>query len=359
VPARRNGGELPPGGAQAVTDIAHIAAAPGGAVERADALLGALRRLMPFDASFVALLHPERREHLSLVRSGYDERTCAYLDGPVWMDDIELLGLREARSPIRLCDFPVRPEAVHCWAEYLVPAGFREGLGVGLFTSDGRYLGVLGLHSVSAVPVTDAVRDLVGMLAPLLAHAVDPMREAGAVAGLVHDAVAGIALTDGGAVLPLPGLPGHPLLAAGSPVLAVVAAGRSTGEGRLQTSFLCPGLTDGRADHHLRITLLAMPPGDLPYEVTTVVVVSPPGDLYGLTSRELEVLGLLVEGWPNQPIAAGLEITERTVAAHVEHIMVKLAAPSRTVAAVSALRLGLFVPRLLHHGALSGDPADR
>jgi DNA-binding CsgD family transcriptional regulator len=354
VPARRSGDVLPPGRAHTVSDIAHIAAAPGSAPDRAEALLEALRAVIPFEASFVALLRPERREHLSLVRSGYDQRTCVFLDSPGWMDDIELVGLQRTRPPIRLCDLPVPAEAVPTWSEYLAPAGFREGLGVGLFTPDGRYLGMLAMHTDNAVPATDAVRDMVGMLAPLLAHAVDPMRQVGAIAGVVHDAVAGVVLTDGGTALPLPGLPGHRLLVAGSPLLA--ASRRPAGEGTAHTSFLCPDVTDDGSGTHLRVTVLALPPGSPLYSIAAVMV-SPPGDLHGLTPRELEVLGLLVEGWPNHAIAADLGITDRTAAAHVEHIVAKLGAPSRTLAAVSAWRLGLFVPRMLHRGPLPGEPA--
>jgi DNA-binding NarL/FixJ family response regulator len=74
------------------------------------------------------------------------------------------------------------------------------------------------------------------------------------------------------------------------------------------------------------------------------VLVSPPGDLRGLTPRELDVLGLLVEGTSNVAIARALVVAPRTVAAHLEHILVKLAAPSRTLAAVRAQQAGLFVP---------------
>jgi DNA-binding NarL/FixJ family response regulator len=81
-----------------------------------------------------------------------------------------------------------------------------------------------------------------------------------------------------------------------------------------------------------------------PQYVIAVVLLSPPGDLYGLTDRELEILGLLVQGWPNRRIAAALFIAQRTVAAHLEHILPKLGAPTRTLAAVRALRLGLYVP---------------
>jgi DNA-binding NarL/FixJ family response regulator len=63
-----------------------------------------------------------------------------------------------------------------------------------------------------------------------------------------------------------------------------------------------------------------------------------------LTSRELEVLGLLVRGWSNARIAATLTVTVRTVESHVEHILTKLRVTSRTMAAVRALRQGLFIP---------------
>ena len=72
--------------------------------------------------------------------------------------------------------------------------------------------------------------------------------------------------------------------------------------------------------------------------------ISPGGDLRGLTPRELEVLGLLVEGYANQEIAQALVVAPRTVAAHLEHILVKLGASSRTLAAVRAERAGLYVP---------------
>jgi DNA-binding NarL/FixJ family response regulator len=67
-------------------------------------------------------------------------------------------------------------------------------------------------------------------------------------------------------------------------------------------------------------------------------------DLHGLTQRELEVQGLLVEGYSNQEIARTLVVAPRTVAAHLEHVLGKLGAPTRTLAAVRAERDGLYVP---------------
>jgi len=62
-----------------------------------------------------------------------------------------------------------------------------------------------------------------------------------------------------------------------------------------------------------------------------------------LTSRELEVLRLMAEGLPNKTIAARLGISEHTVKFHVNAVMGKLAAESRTEAVVRATRLGLIL----------------
>lgn len=60
-----------------------------------------------------------------------------------------------------------------------------------------------------------------------------------------------------------------------------------------------------------------------------------------LTPREIEVLGLLSEGLPNKAIAARLGISEHTAKFHVNAILGKLGAESRSEAIVRAARLGL------------------
>jgi DNA-binding NarL/FixJ family response regulator len=57
-----------------------------------------------------------------------------------------------------------------------------------------------------------------------------------------------------------------------------------------------------------------------------------------LTPREREVLTLLVEGLTHKEIAERLVITPRTVAKHIEHILVKLGVHSRAQAVAVALR---------------------
>ncbi len=60
------------------------------------------------------------------------------------------------------------------------------------------------------------------------------------------------------------------------------------------------------------------------------------------TPRELEVLGLLAEGLTNRAIGVRLGITENTAKFHVQAVLSKLGASSRTEAVVQATRLGLL-----------------
>ena len=62
-----------------------------------------------------------------------------------------------------------------------------------------------------------------------------------------------------------------------------------------------------------------------------------------LTPREHEVLQLLAEGLPNKAIARKLGISEHTVKFHINAILGKLGAGSRTEAVVLATRLGLVL----------------
>lgn len=67
------------------------------------------------------------------------------------------------------------------------------------------------------------------------------------------------------------------------------------------------------------------------------------GPVEELTAREQEVLQLLAEGLPNKAIARRLGISEHTVKYHVNAILGKLGAQSRTEAVVLATRLGLVL----------------
>ena len=74
---------------------------------------------------------------------------------------------------------------------------------------------------------------------------------------------------------------------------------------------------------------------------------STPARRFGLTGRELAVLGLLSQGRSNPEIAAALFISPKTASVHVSNILRKLGVTTRVQAATVAERAGL----------LAGDPA--
>jgi len=61
-----------------------------------------------------------------------------------------------------------------------------------------------------------------------------------------------------------------------------------------------------------------------------------------LTPREMDVLEMLAEGMSNKAIAHGLSISEHTAKFHVNSILGKLRAGTRTEAVTRGIRLGLI-----------------
>ena len=61
-----------------------------------------------------------------------------------------------------------------------------------------------------------------------------------------------------------------------------------------------------------------------------------------LTPREYQVLRLLAEGHANKAIAAELKVTENTIKFHVNAVLGKLGAQSRTEAVTRAVRQGII-----------------
>jgi hypothetical protein len=330
--------------AQVVVEVAGIAATAASLEERAQALLDVLCRVMPSEATWLALRDPERGTHTPLATRGHADPLRAYFQTPAAETEVELLGLNRRRPPMLVRDLPVPPGELQAWTDHLWPAGFRGGLAAGLFTDDGRHLGFLSLLTDAPERPSDADRDLIGVLTPLIAHAVDRMRTPTAAASIVHDAVGGVVLTRGGEALALPGLPPHPLLVRGAPALRVAAARLSNGG--THATFLCPDNGGQAGTRLVRVTVLGCARPHLDH-LLAAVTVSPPGSLRGLTRPQLQLLGLLIEGWPDPRIAAALDATESDIADRVGPILTAFDAPDRSTAAVRAEREGLYLPGVL------------
>ncbi len=62
----------------------------------------------------------------------------------------------------------------------------------------------------------------------------------------------------------------------------------------------------------------------------------------GLTPREVEVLGLIARGRSNRDVARELQLAEKTVGNHVEHIYAKIGCSTRAEASLFAMKHGLL-----------------
>ena len=83
---------------------------------------------------------------------------------------------------------------------------------------------------------------------------------------------------------------------------------------------------------------------------------------YGLTTRELEILQLIVDGKSNKEIAAQLDLSANTVAVHRANIMDALGIHKTAELVVYAIRNGLVnIPRIAGHScsAWGESPAPR
>jgi DNA-binding CsgD family transcriptional regulator len=335
-----------------VTTLARIAASGDPLPSRAVALLMALRSAVPFDAAWLAFSDDRRSRYVSLASLDLNDDIADFFRDSAMAKVFGATDSSRDGLPVTRSDLPRTPsERGSVWFDCLDPAGIHESLSVVLSVREGRHVGLLVLLFRSRTPCSRATRRRLAALAPALALGIDPMPCLLAISRVVRGVTAGTLLRSDGLTEVLPGLDGDLLLAVGSPVLAV--ASRRLGDGLLYSSFLWPlggGFAPGG---HARITVVAAPE-DVPAVLTGVALVSPTQNVHGLTPRELEVLGLVIAGCSNHEIAEALVVAPRTVAAHIEHLLVKLDVSSRTTAAVRAEREGLYVPTL--HGSWYGEP---
>jgi len=315
--------------------LAETATSAGTTSERAHTLLEVLRRIVPFDGAWLALADPLGQGHHGLASVDLDVQAVELLSGALAARDLAFSGVNRARATAIPSDRPERPTP-----SQIPEARIPEALTLALAAPARRHVGVLALLTGSRMTPLPAARRRLDRLAPVLAHGIDPMRSLIGAARLVRGATAGVVLRADGGCLALPGLPTNALLLPRSPVMA--AARERIREGQVHSSFLWP-VGGPHTSAHVRITVLTAP-DDAPPGLTGTALLSAASDVHGLTPREMEVLGLLVEGYSNHEIARALVVAPRTVATHLEHVLGKLGATTRTRAAVRAERDGLYVP---------------
>jgi DNA-binding NarL/FixJ family response regulator len=98
-------------------------------------------------------------------------------------------------------------------------------------------------------------------------------------------------------------------------------------------------LTKDVRHHELVRTIRAVFAGETCLPATLVNSELPPPCL---SAREIQVLYLIVSGFPNKQIAYELNIADATVKNHVKHILSKLRVQDRTQAATAAIQRGII-----------------
>ncbi len=69
-----------------------------------------------------------------------------------------------------------------------------------------------------------------------------------------------------------------------------------------------------------------------------------PAEELHLSERERQILSQLAAGLSQEEIAAALFISSKTVATHIQHVLLKLNVRSRAQAVAAAYRLGIAIP---------------
>jgi hypothetical protein len=319
-------------------EMAQIAAIAGSVEQRADALLGCLRGAIPYTAAWIAVRDPETRIHRRVGSNGDTDALTRYFALPEADDEVEALGLNRLQPPVAASALPIPMAETRAWGQYLLPAGFVDGLAMALFTVDGRHLGFITLLTGDPRHRPASYSGLLAGLRPIVVKALDRLPSFATVADLTGDVLGGVAITRAGRGVRIPGLPTHPLLAEGSAALAVarryaIAAGTVAtfltqwGGGVLRVSVL--DCRDEAVDH-LRSLVLIHPAA---------------GDAAHLRVSDVRLLGALVEGWDADRIRATTGLSDPS--GHARQLARDLALPSTEALVRHAAREGLHLPPLL------------
>jgi DNA-binding CsgD family transcriptional regulator len=325
-------GSGPCTGVAAVSRIAAVTASAEPVRDQAEEILDVVHRIFPFEAAIVSCVDAvhSSRSH-ALASRGYSAEFTEYLVGEDWHAEcVAPFGVPRNGWPCREADLPVDPMSLDGIIKGRA-LNLNEGLLSGLVNSAGRHTGFLMLSWSENIAPSEETCAVIGQIAEAMANMIDPLRSARYLASTLDADTSAAALLGDSTIVPLRGaaLPSFLSSEAFLPVIVEENLHGHDGNG-----FLWPAPGGGwymcrayRCDDDVTVCLSR--------EVD---------DVHGLTPRELEVLGALVDGCSNAEIAARLWITTRTARAHVEHILQKLEVTTRAGAVGRAVGEGLRLP---------------
>ena len=290
-----------------------------------------LRRVLPYDDALLSRWDPLVKEHVH-VAGAMSPSASDFIRYELHRDPlfgyVKRTGLTQWLSSLTREQRTSSPTV----RRVVEPLGYSEGLTQCLYSSEGRYVGVLNLGMRRLGPDLADAKRVLFLLFDSLAAAV----EAG-------PAVDGAALRDWVTFVPdrpdrHAGVAPAVVLGEDFPIAEVV--GNAVRTRRLPATLVVPF-------HGACVEVRLQRVEEGTRALCRVVELDGP-----LSWREVEVLAEVARGLTNDEIAARLMIAPRTAAAHLEHILSKLDVPNRAAAAAYAASLGFdLAPAHGDHGA--------
>jgi hypothetical protein len=156
-----------PGGEQRFrAEVVRISAGADVSGRWLEELVPLLRQLLAYDAAWLGRFDTVTGHYLPLLEDGDVEPLRRLFASDVAASDIKQLGFRQPGWPRLGHTILDQLAGLRGWSTYLAPAGFRDGLGVGLTTAAGRHVGYLTLLTYEP--------DVARAVAAALLHAVNP-----------------------------------------------------------------------------------------------------------------------------------------------------------------------------------------
>ncbi|GAA4512510.1 hypothetical protein GCM10023159_18050 [Brevibacterium yomogidense] len=303
-------------GATSAIRMAQAAARPAVDIKtRASDVVDELKGVVGYAGALLARWDPTRSHHLPLAVSRYEDSVAEAVVSGAYVSDPKWHKMQQRRSPVRWIDVPGQSSSPF-FRDVLRPHGLYEGLTVPLY-SPTSYVGMLALNVDSYTPPSEDVVALLEACVPSLSALVESAGQGGLL--IASDGTVG-GYVDGE-------VPDGLIDAA----QGLVRSGRSPSKfmvkGTGRTVFPAEIVPCGAAAESQH--LVSWRRGSLPY---------------GLSARELDVVSGLVAGLSNREISARHGISHRTVSTHVERILHKFSASSRTAVASIAIGEGIYVP---------------
>lgn len=304
-------------GATSAIRMAQAAARPAvDARTRALDVVDELNGVVPYAGALLARWDPSRRQHVPLAVSRYDDSVANALVSASYVTDPKWSKMQERRTALRWADVPGQSRSSPFFRDVLRPHGLYEGLTLPLYSSTG-YVGMLALNVDSYTPPGEDVAALLEACAPSLT---------GLVESAEHE---GLLIASDGTI--------GDFASSEAPEGLVEAAQRLIWLGRSPSKFVLKGPERSV----FRVEIVPYGAGDKSFHS----VKWRRGPLpHGLSARELDVVSGLVDGLTNREISARHVISPRTVSTHVERILRKFDAASRSAVASLAFAEGIYVP---------------